>query len=611
MTSPGTAKTIRLLHTKNKAIPRAIIPFPRQVRAFVPAGPRISAKELPPLNNRADATSVMIIEGNGTVLRHVQLYLVFWGSEWAANPEPSKDDVTNAAIRILYSPYMSGLAQYHGIGGGRFAGAQTITSTDPPAPFSDGDIQNFLIQQLDANVLPRPSSNNQYFFSVFLPKGLVAKNTDFIGEHNSFTRFGFTIPYAWIMNDGTLDYVTTIFSHELVEACSDPNLNAIIVKGGPGSACPTDEGANCEIGDVCSSTQVVSGVRVQSYWSAEDNQCIVPQNIISGEVAGNPVIIQGKFLSPGNFELVSPLVSGGMAHYSRVNSMDFVPWFGPETFAQNVGTPDALSMIQSNFTTGPNIGNLELVALFQGGLLYYWREDLPPYLWHGPVPMVNFEQRLFEGNPVLIQGRFEHRGNFELVVPLTDGGLAHYSRANDLPEVPWFGPNIFAKDLGVIDAISMIQSNWTVGPNIGLLEVAARLGSDLVFYSREDAPPFQWFGPLPQKGFEQREFTGNPVLIRSRFGSVGNFEVIVPLAAGGLAHYVRNNDDPSRPWFGPNVFGEDVGVFDEISFIQSDFTAGAEIGNFELVARVGSTLLFYWRDDITPFTWYGPRVVVT
>jgi uncharacterized membrane protein len=79
---------------------------------------------------------------------------------------------------------------------------------------------------------------------------------------------------------------------------------------------------------------------------------VVPKNIIPGEVAANPVLIQGRFLRPGNFEMICPQASGGLCHYSRVNSMDFVPWFGPSIFGTDVGSFDAVSMIQSTFTSG-------------------------------------------------------------------------------------------------------------------------------------------------------------------------------------------------------------------------------------------------------------------
>jgi hypothetical protein len=46
-------------------------------------------------------------------------------------------------------------------------------------------------------------------------------------------------------------------------------------------------------------------------------------------------------------------------------------------------------------------------------------------------------------------------------------------------------------------------------------------------------------------------FSGNPSLIQSNFGLKGNFELVVPMSTGGLAHYWRNNDDPELPWYGP------------------------------------------------------------
>jgi hypothetical protein len=54
--------------------------------------------------------------------------------------------------------------------------------------------------------------------------------------------------------------------------------------------------------------------------------------------------------------------------------------------------------------------------------------------------------------------------------------------------------------------------------------------------------------------------SGIPSLIQSFFGQqVRNFEVVVPLASGGLAHYYRDNDAPGAPWMGPNIFGDSVG----------------------------------------------------
>jgi hypothetical protein len=180
-----------------------------------------------------------------------------------------------------------------------------------------------------------------------------------------------------------------------------------------------------------------------------------------GHVQGNLALIQGRFLFPGNFELVAPLASGGLAHYSRVNIDPALPWAGPETFGINVGSFDAVTMIQSNFTAG-GPGNLEVIARWSGELLHFWREDVSPYIWHGPFlfPLALPESGTVRGNPAMIQGRFGTRGNFELVTPLGDGGLAHYWRDNDAPGLPWHGPAVFAQDMGLFDAVTLIQSNF-------------------------------------------------------------------------------------------------------------------------------------------------------
>ena len=62
-------------------------------------------------------------------------------------------------------------------------------------------------------------------------------------------------------------------------------------------------------------------------------------------------------------------------------------------------------------------------------------------------------------------------------------------------------------------------------------------------------------------------FTGNPVLIQSRFGSIGNFELLVPLAQGGLRAYWRDNDGVGAPWEMPVIFGQGQ-RYDAISMIQ-------------------------------------------
>jgi hypothetical protein len=83
-----------------------------------------------------------------------------------------------------------------------------------------------------------------------------------------------------------------------------------------------------------------------------------------------------------------------------------------------------------------------------------------------------------------------------------------------------------------------------------------------------------------------------PTLVQSRFGNKGNFELLTPMASGGLAHYWRNNDDPKLPWHGPTIFGQELGIVASVSSIERKF---GNPGNLEIVVG-GTTIDFLWRD---------------
>ena len=93
--------------------------------------------------------------------------------------------------------------------------------------------------------------------------------------------------------------------------------------------------------------------------------------------------------------------------------------------------------------------------------------------------------------------------------------------------------------------------------------------------------------------------------IQGRFGSVGNFEVVVPSgSAPGLVHYWRNNHNPSLTWSGPTRFGAALGAIDGgVTLIESNFSSP---GNLEVVTSVGGQLYHFWRDSGPSFTWNGP-----
>ena len=160
-------------------------------------------------------------------------------------------------------------------------------------------------------------------------------------------------------------------------------------------------------------------------------------------VIGAPALIQGHSGQRGNFEALVPLV-GGLAHVWRDNDAPDRPWHGPLWVSRIIASPGhapyfpGVALIQSNW------GFLEALVVEQNrgeptGALYHvmrWADGS----WH-TEPVIADGQPVTSviGPPSLIQGTYGKRGNFEALVPLTDG-LAHFWRDNDANGYPWHGP---------------------------------------------------------------------------------------------------------------------------------------------------------------------------
>ena len=213
------------------------------------------------------------VDNGGAVLQVAQLFLIYWGTRWTAAPAPTPTSaqITGACQTMMASAYLTGLAQYRGIGRGFVRGSAVITTSNPPNGFTDSQVSSFIDGQITAGTIPGPDVDNQTLYCVVMPTGVNASNTSFIGEHTYYTRSGQRIRFAWITNSGNLASLTRIISHEVVEAATDPEGSAFL-----GVAGTCSQGGWCEIGDVCSSTAVLDGVTVQSFWSNQAAACIVP-----------------------------------------------------------------------------------------------------------------------------------------------------------------------------------------------------------------------------------------------------------------------------------------------------------------------------------------------
>ena len=195
-------------------------------------------------------------------------------------------------------------------------------------------------------------------------------------------------------------------------------------------------------------------------------------------------MIQSSSGHRGNFEVIVPRIKGGFAHYWRDNDDPELSWHGPFEFAANDGIFDAVALIQSDFGAA---GNLEMVARSGDSLAFYWRDSTEHSGWIGPKIIA----KGVAGSPSMIQSTFGNRGNFEVVTPLATGGLAHFWRDNDDPELRWHGPFAFGTAAGQIESVSLIQSNFGMP---GHLEIAALAEGQLLSFWRDSGPDFRWNG---------------------------------------------------------------------------------------------------------------------
>jgi hypothetical protein len=547
---------------------------------------------------RAEPVSPEAIEGGdggvtkfhdngGRLLMNCRIVLIFWGAAWGnLATNPSQASFANALGEIVEGPWATQLAQYRGIGPIAIDQVVVVTGSDPPTSFTNPEIQALLAQLIAAGTIPAPANNSDRLYCVLMPTGHSSGDTSFVGQHQFFTHNGVRGYYAWISNDGTLtggNSIPKVFCHEVAEACSDPDL-------GSGILVDVGSDTNEEIGDVCNNTwATVEGHAQEAYWSQADNRCIIPIARPYPAITGNPVLIQSRFGTKGNFELVTPAAGGGLFHIWRNNDNRFLPWSGPIAFGQTLGPVAAATMIESDFGTP---GNLEVICRVGNTLQEFWRDSGPLFAWNGPAII----ETGVSGNPVLIQSRFGRKGNFEMVVPSQKGGLVHYWRNNDAPNLPWSAPTPFGQSLGQVDAVTLIESDFGTPGN---LEVICRVGDTLHFLWRDSGPAFAWNGPFTLMS----GVAGNPMLIQSRFGTKGNFELVVPAATGGLLHFWRNNDGAGLPWSAPIPFGEGIGTVDAVTLIQSTYGSP---GNLEVICRVGTDMRGFWRDSGPGFFWNGP-----
>ena len=240
---------------------------------------------------------------------------------------------------------------------------------------------------------------------------------------------------------------------------------------------------------------------------------------ISG-VTGDPVMLQGNWGQHGNFEMLVP-VGTMIRQYVRDNDSPNFPWhllreFGYRAPPNSLGpTPRSITFFQSSFKGDGVHGNFEAVVRVAPPLatqphhLDFWFMDSATARWNGPFSMVADGMPIegVTGDPVMLQGDWGRRGNFEMLVPVGNM-IRQYFRDNDDPAFPWhflreFGYPTLPNTLGSTPRdVTFLQSTFKGDGAHGNFEVIVRVASpvatqpDRLDFWFLDSRTSAWNGPF-------------------------------------------------------------------------------------------------------------------
>ena len=279
----------------------------------------------------APAGAKLIYRG-GRVISNVQVVPVLYGSGTYISQVSSTSATAGASMFSFYrditvSTYFDWLTEYNTtISGGtnQAIGHGTAVTTRQITPaasrngttITDASIQAELCAQLSAGTLPAPThdaaGNNNTYYAIFFPKG---KHIS-LGGTPSCQAGGFCAYHGTVASCGgkgevyygvhpdmsagsgcdtgcgnastTFANQTSVASHELVEATTDPEVGIATVIGKP---LAWYDATNGEIGDICNAQQgtVTSngfGYNVQKEFSNKCNDCVLTNTGCTGGGGG-------------------------------------------------------------------------------------------------------------------------------------------------------------------------------------------------------------------------------------------------------------------------------------------------------------------------------------
>jgi hypothetical protein len=441
------------------------------------------------------ATDILQV-GPGPYLTAPIVVPIFWGKAWddASNPSPTWLEVFTGLQSIVSGPFMDSLSQYAGIQHAslRIQSGTRYDQSEPPNPFKDSDVQQLVANLAQAGLVGDPSEDS-FLYAIFVPPGVTRTPPGLGGDHTAFQINGVTAYCLWVLH-GDLDTITTIFSHELVEACSDPGGSGITMN-------------QAEIADWCAPyTARLVGTQVQAYWSGTDRACVIPTVPLKSIGRWWPVGIQE--LSDAVFGVgglaVVPNADGTLEVFGR-RPTDGAIMHIRQNPPRNFGfTYDAWQLLGSETLPGTlcaianTDGRIEVFAAQADGIVYHnWQtvSNAEPSRWAGWFPLGQLSGGVTPvtaiGCPYVARNA---NGSLEVFVCGTDNALWHIQQT---PATDW-GSDWHSLGGSILAGSGLVPPVLCVGTNQdGRLEAFIRTTDGSVLHNwqiQPNADPTGWAG---------------------------------------------------------------------------------------------------------------------
>jgi hypothetical protein len=278
----------------------------------------------------------------GQLLSQVEAQPVYLGLDWSANAalHQSEASIDQFVSYLVQSPYMDMLTQagYNVGRGTETLGKELNVNINKTTGITDGQIQADLQAAITSGALSAPDANRLYVVyvepSVLIKLGGQTSQNSFLGYHGAFAGTDATgkatdIHYAVMAYPGspnpsaasqgftsTFAQLTSVTSHELAEAVTDPNVNYK-------TAGWYDDRLNGEIGDLTRQTTILNGYLVQDVVNKNDQTIAPTATGGSGSSGGSsggvnaisaPQGVSATALSPTSAQLTWQAVTGAAGY---------------------------------------------------------------------------------------------------------------------------------------------------------------------------------------------------------------------------------------------------------------------------------------------------------